>query len=288
MSTLSYELPAPKSQRLRLLIWPREHGAWGMLLVPLVTGACAARPAVAALPSLVLFTLAALALFCLRTPLEISLQVSAIRANTPAERRAVLLAMTFYSLLAGLAWILLARTVPLQGLLVLAAIVAPAFVLQAILRMAARTGRSLAEAMGALGLTSTAAGAYYIAAGQLDSRALLLWALNWVFVLNQIGFVQLRIRAARAATGAEKFSHGRSFLAGEALAGILLGAAWLLGGLPGLAGLAFVPVILRGLVWFVERPSPLEIRRLGLTEFGHALIFGVLVILGFYFAGPHV
>jgi len=31
-------LPLTRS-RLRSLIWPREHGAWGLLLVPLVTGA---------------------------------------------------------------------------------------------------------------------------------------------------------------------------------------------------------------------------------------------------------
>jgi YwiC-like protein len=52
------------------LILPREHGAWGLLLVPLVTGeGVALRQGSEVVPLLLLLT-AALTLFWLRTPVE--------------------------------------------------------------------------------------------------------------------------------------------------------------------------------------------------------------------------
>ena len=57
-------------ERRQALIVPREHGAWGMLLVPLVTGAgVALRDSDRILP-LLLLLVAALTLFWLRTPVE--------------------------------------------------------------------------------------------------------------------------------------------------------------------------------------------------------------------------
>ncbi|MBI4165532.1 MAG: hypothetical protein HY508_07345, partial [Acidobacteria bacterium] len=129
--------------------------------------------------------------------------------------------------------------------------------------------------------TSTAAGAYYVVTGTLGRQAFVLWALNWIFAANQIHFVQLRIRGARAAGLREKFAQGRGFLLAEAVTALLLTLAWGVSLLPGVAALAFAPVLLRGLYWFFEGDKPLVIRRLGFTELAHALAFGVLLILSF-------
>ncbi|MBI1983700.1 MAG: hypothetical protein HYS61_05840 [Acidobacteria bacterium] len=139
-----------------------------------------------------------------------------------------------------------------------------------------------AQLVGALGLTSTAAGAYYVVKGNLDAAALLIWGLNWLFAVNQIHFGQLRIRAARAATRAEKLTEGDGFLAGEAATVLILLLVWRFGSLPGATAWAFGPVLARGLVWFFRRPAPLGIHRLGFSELAHALIFGALLILGFH------
>ena len=70
-----------RRERRRALIFPREHGAWGLLLVPMVTGAGVAfRESTHILPVLLLL-LAALALFWLRTPVESFLGTSAMRAQ---------------------------------------------------------------------------------------------------------------------------------------------------------------------------------------------------------------
>ena len=57
---------APISEpRLRTLVVPREHGAWGMLLVPLATGAAAGLMRGGQALPLAIFTTAAMAVFWL-------------------------------------------------------------------------------------------------------------------------------------------------------------------------------------------------------------------------------
>ena len=270
-----------QQERLRSFILPREHGAWGMLLVPLVTGAWIGFAGGRGFYPLILFLTASLALFCLRTPAEIWLETSPLRAQTPAERHAVLYSIFAYAALAVAALAFLLGHERAYGLLILGAVVGALFIAQALLKKLGRQTRMPAQLIGSLGLTSTAAGAYYVVAGQFDSKALVLWGANWLFAANQIHFVQLRIHSARAAGRAEKFARGKSFLAAQLLTVLLLVAAWRAGGLPGAAALAFGPTLVRGGLWFLRRPAPLEIYRLGYGELANALAFGVLFILGF-------
>lgn len=252
-----------------------------MLLVPLVTGAWIGYLTGRGILALVLFALASLALFCLRTPAEIWLETSPLRPQTRTERQGVLYSILAYAAVATLALGTLLRQGHAYGLLVLGAVVGMLFLMQATLKKLGRQNRMTAQLIGSLGLTSTAAGAYYVVTGQLDLRALILWGANWLFAANQIHYVQLRIYTARASSRAEKVAHGKSFLAGEALTLFLLILAWRAGGLPGPALLSFGPVLTRGLLWFIRRPAPLAIHRLGFSELAHALTFGILFILGF-------
>ncbi|MBI1941298.1 MAG: YwiC-like family protein [Acidobacteria bacterium] len=279
---MTSELHTMNGARMRSFVLPREHGAWGILLVPLVTGGWIGYEGGARIAPLLLFALAALALFCLRTPAEIWLETSPLRAQTASEKRTVLLSIAVYASLAGSALLVLIWRERAILLMVLGGAVAALFLAQAVLKKSSRRNRMAAQLVGALGLTSTAAGAYYVVKGNLDAAALLIWGLNWLFAANQIHFVQLRIRAARAATRAEKLTEGDGFLAGEAATVLILLFAWHLGGLPGAAAWALGPVLARGLVWFFRRPAPLGIHRLGFSELAHALIFGALLILGFH------
>src|SRR5690242_16476759 len=77
------------AERRRSLVVPREHGAWGILLVPLVTGAAAGLLAGGGARNLALFSIAALALFWLRTPVESWVGATPVRARTAAELRLV-------------------------------------------------------------------------------------------------------------------------------------------------------------------------------------------------------
>ncbi len=282
---MTSELHTLSGARRRSFVLPREHGAWGILLIPLVTGGWIGFGAGARIAPLLLFALAALALFCLRTPAEIWLEASPLRAQTAAEKRTVLLSIGVYATLAGIALFVLIWREQAVLLLVLGAAVAALFLAQGILKKLSRRYRMAAQWVGALGLTSTAAGSYYVVTGSLDAVALLVWGLNWLFAANQIHFVQLRIQVARAATRAEKLNEGRSFLAGEAATVLTLLLAWRFGALPGAAAWAFGPILARGFLWFFRRPTPLGIHRLGFSELAHALTFGVLLILGFHLYG---
>jgi hypothetical protein len=286
MSSVASELHTFQRARLRSFVWPREHGAWGILLVPLVTGGWIGLFSGRGISSLLLFGVASLALFCLRTPAEIWLQTSPLRPQTPTERQAVLYSIVAYASLAGGALAILLWRERAYGLLILGATVGGLFLAQAVLKKLGRETRMTAQLVGSLGLTSTAAGAYYVVTGQFDARALVLWGVNWLFAANQIHFVQLRIHAARASGPAAKFARGKGFLASELLAGVLLILAWRADLLPGAALLAFAPILARGFLWFFRRPTPLAIHRLGYSELAHALAFGALFILGFYLRLP--
>jgi hypothetical protein len=281
MATVASQVNPLQRERLRSFVLPREHGAWGMLLIPLLTGAWIGFETGGDIFPLILFILASLSLFCLRTPAEVWLGTAPLRAQAPSERWLVFCSILVYAGIAALSvgWLLWRERA--WGLLLIGGASAVFFVAQAILKKLGRSTRMAAQLVGAMGLTATAAGAYYIVAGRLDRQALILWAANWLFAANQIHFVQTRIHGARCATQGEKLREGRWFLAGEVGTALLLAAGWRLGHLPPLATLAFVPALIRGGRWFCQGKKPLSIHRLGFTELAHSLVFGVLFILGF-------
>ena len=150
------------------MVAPREHGAWGMMLVPLATGAVVALRTGINSGALTLFILAAMSLFWLRTPVEAWLGTSAIKAQTQAERGFVFRVMIAIGLLAGASIAALLWNGRNRGLLVIGGIAGLAFVVQAGVKKLGRKGRMPAQVIGAIGLTSTSAGAYYVATGKLD------------------------------------------------------------------------------------------------------------------------
>jgi hypothetical protein len=56
---------------------------------------------------------------------------------------------------------------------------------------------------------------------------------------------------------------------------------WRAGLVPGLTTFAFAPILLRGVIWFLRKPSPVDVHRLGVSELLHAALFGVLLTLSF-------
>ena len=263
------------------MVVPREHGAWGMMLVPLATAAVAALYSGINAGALILFVLAALSLFWLRTPVESWLGTSAIKAHSAEERRHVLRAAIAIGAISLVCVATLLWNGRNRDLLLIGAVAALAFAAQAVVKKLGRRGRMPAQIIGAIGLTSTAAGAYYVAAGHLNRTAAALWLANWLFAADQIHFVQLRIRSARTNTFQQKLSQGRVFLLLQAaLIGVVV-AACHFGLLPVAATVAFIPVLLRGIFWFVRRQPPLDVHQLGFAELRLALAFGALLAVAF-------
>jgi len=281
MSDTVTNLRTLNQARLRSFVLPREHGAWGILLVPLVTGAIVALLRGGAVVPLLLFLVASKSLFCLRTPVEAALGTSPQRIDTPAERRLVIAAVAGYSVVASIALAVLLWHGNNSGLLMLGAIAAFSFGTQALLRRFGRGTRLPSQIAGLVGLTSTAAGAYYVSIGRFDTTAWMIWAANWLFAANQVHMVQLRIRNAKVAGLRERLARGWKFLAGEILTVVLLVVFFHFRLLPKMSVVAFHPMLLRGAAWFFKKPRPLRVHRLGWMELGFALIFGVMFVSGF-------
>ena len=273
-----------RRERRRALILPREHGAWGLLLVPMVTGAgIAFRESNHVLPILLLLT-AALALFWLRTPVESLLGTSAMRAQTPDERRAVAVVIAALGAVAVLALgiLLWAGRNPRLWLIGIAAGVA--FVGQAILKKMGRRTRMLSEIVGTIGLTSSGPAAYYVITGRFGVTAWMLWLANLIFAGNQIHYVQLRFHTARVEGLKSKFLRGWAFAIGQLVMASVLGAAAWRGLIPSIALIAFLPILFRGWFYFFQKPGPLLVRRLGWNELAQAIAFCVLFVGAFFFA----
>ena len=260
------------------MILPREHGAWGLLLVPFITGAGVAfRESSHVLPVLLLLA-ATLALFWLRTPAESLLGTSAMRAQTNEERRSVVVVILGLGAMAALALgtLLWAGRNPYLWLIGTAA--AAAFIAQALLKNLGRRLRMLSEIVGTIGLTTSAPAAYYVVTGKFGSTAWMLWLANLIFAGNQIHYVQIRIHVARVEGVRAKFARGWAFAVGQVAMALVLGLACLRGLMPWVVLIAFLPILFRGWFYFFQKPRPLVVRRLGWSELSQAVAFCILFI----------
>ncbi len=269
--------------RARALIVPREHGAWGLLIVPLFTGLAAGLGPAQRFWPLVLFAAAALSLFWLRTPVENLLGSGPMTARTAQERWIAVSASAILAAVAAGSLIMLMWNRRNLQLLFIGLIAALAFVVQTALRGLGRKVRMPSQLAGAIGLTATAPAAYYLGTGRLDSRTVVLWLANWLFAWNQIQFVQLRIHAARASTFAEKFARGKLFFFSQIALCVALGFATAGRVTPLLVVVAFLPAFFRGTRWFFRQAETLDVKKLGWSEMKQGAAFGILLALAFLF-----
>lgn len=252
-----------------------------MLLVPLATGAIVASHIGIHAGPLVLFIVATLALFWLRTPVEAWLGLSPIKAQTKEERASVLRLIVLLCVIALASLALLFATRYARGLVIIGIVAAIAFGVQELVKKLGRSGRMPAQIIGAIGLTSTAAGAYYVASGALDRIAVLLWIANWLFAADQIHFVQTRIRGSKLTSSSEKLARGKWFVYAQIVLIVVLASASAYRLIPLWTLIAFVPALVRGIAWFVRPTRPLDVHRLGFSELAQALMFGALLAIAF-------
>lgn len=262
-----------------VLVWPREHGAWGILLVALITGAAVGLSSAANLLPLLWLTLAAIAAFCLRTPIENSMPKSPFRPRTQAEWRWVQTAASAYVLISAFAGAMLWLDGALRLVWIPALTAFALFALQAVIKRFGRAWRMPAEILAAFGMTLAAAAGCVVAAGKTGDMAIGVWLLNGLFATNQILYVQFRISETRDARNSSSLQRKRIFLLGEAITALAIIAGAHIGLLPALALIAFVPLFVRGGIWsFRTTQTPLRIHRLGKTELAHAILFGLLLV----------
>ncbi|HET7873792.1 MAG TPA: YwiC-like family protein [Terriglobales bacterium] len=270
---------------LKLLI-PREHGSWGMWLLPLISGSIAGAWGSRSFPgwAMLWFFVAALSAFLSYQPLEVLLGSSLFKVRSPAEKHLVMGWILLMAMIGGMAvfdLVLLGR----GRVLWFAALGIACFAARGQLGLS-RTFRVARQILGAFSLSSSAAAAYYVTAGFLDHKGLLLWASNWLFATGQIEYVQLRVRAKSAQSRKEKFSAGLNLFAyhlGLLLCASIVAARHIANPL---FALAFIPAVLRIAAWIMSKSARIDFRLLGFSELFHSLAFNALLLGGIL--TPHV
>jgi hypothetical protein len=139
----------------------------------------------------------------------------------------------------------------------------------------------LSQIVGTIGLTASAPAAYYVITGKFNAVAWTLWIVNLAFAGNQIHYVQLRLHTARVEGFRARLSRGWAFAAGQLALTAALTVACVGGLLPRFASLAFAPLLFRGWFYFIQKPAPLAVRKLGWSELAQAIAFSVLLIATF-------
>ena len=266
-----------KAARLKALVVPREHGAWGLLLIPLLVGGAVGLRLDGRVQPVLLLLGAALALFWLRAPVESLLGAGPMRVSSDEERRYALRVIAAATAVALLFLGSLFRCSNVPALLTLGAAAALAFVAQAFLKRLGRSTRMASQIVGALGLTVTAPAAYFVSTAHLDARALGLWLASFLFSAHQIYFVHLRIHGAKLVGLQKKIRQGWGFAITQALFLVALGLAVRRELLPVLSLLAFAPAICRGTAWFFRAPQALNVKKIGWNEVLQSLAFGLLL-----------
>lgn len=220
---------------------PREHGAWGILLIPFATAV--GVTGVWNLPVALLLA-SVLCFYVART--------SWLKKN---YRWTALL-------LAGSAACALPLLVvwKLWWLAAFGAVAAPlAF---------RKTERGIAmQLLAVAGLTLTAPAAWYVATGKLDYR---LWLLNALYFAGGVFYVKMHIAAA-IARRADKFRQGAATMIYHGVLAVVAALWWPV-------GLALLPAVARAFVGVARLSPTLRIKRLGWTEVAHSLVFAGLVV----------
>ncbi len=223
---------------------PREHGAWGILLIPFATAAAIAgvfdRPVGLLLASILCFYLT---------------RTSFLQGDY--RRTAGLLAASLIAA-APVIWIGHRWWLMVFG----------AGVIPIALR---RTDRGIAWQLAAVaGLTLTAPVAWYVATGSLGWPAWRLWLLNALYFAGRVFYVKMHIAAA-IQRGTSRLRLGAPTLAYHSA---LLGVAicwWPI-------GLAFIPAVIHALIGVARLTPVLRIKRLAWTEVAASVVFGLSLV----------
>lgn len=257
---------------------PREHGAWGIVLIPFLTAvAIAGRLTVAVWLGLAAVLLAFIARYSLELLLIPELNR---RAGSPPRARARQLAWA-YSLPAATIGVLLVVWWRLY-LLLPVGVLAALFFLFHLWAGRRSSDRSWgAELLGTVGLTLSGLVGWITATGGLNQIGLLVWWLNCVFFCTGIVYVKSRVRG-RLAVHRPELQQATHFMLGFHVAVVLFVLA--LAYLRWISPLILLPfaVAAARASWGARRISqPFALRRLGWSEVALSIFFATFLTLGF-------
>jgi hypothetical protein len=230
----------------------------------------------------ILFVLTAFGFFLLRYPLML-----AIKSRSPTARSTALRWSTIYGVLTlvlGVALVVLFPNWLLVPLGALGFISLVAYLWNAAHRAEMTTA---GEWIGIAGLALGAPGAYLVAMRQLDVTAVALYLLNLFYFGGTVFYVKFKVREQpRLARVSDNWSAlfwaGRVTLAYHLLVLAIIASFAILGIVPALAPIAFIPVVCKTIGGVATSPSRLNLRRLGLIELGFTVMFALVILIAYH------
>lgn len=260
--------------------FPREHGAWVMLLLPLLVGGVVGdHPG-----DMRMLELAAAAVLAFAARNAASLFWRR-RTNTIAGWWTIIYGTS--ALLLGLPLVTgpsgTAASMRLLALAVLPSIVL--FTLLVIVKPRSRFDRTtVGEIVGVAALTATGPAAYLVSSGRLDRSAIVLWAVNFIYYSGGVIYVKMRLDAMKHRadwTQSTKFATGYLHLVSTLFVGagvFVLAAEWPAHGM--LIAAAFAPALTRGVIgWTLLKPVLPRLKVLGIAEAIIAVWFSLFLVL---------
>ncbi len=278
------------------LLFPREHGAWGLISLPFVTGALVAGEW--ANLRMLAATLAVISIFLLRTPLQVVWRYRAAARQSANQNRAAVtrtaqaaerpdltnarFSLAAYTSVAIGAGTYLLLTLPLAPLLWMAC--GAAILILAILFLAVRNYQRYPalQIVSAIGLTASSLPGYLAARGHLDAFAFWIWLLCAVDSSASVLVVHARLEeiVASRKPGSSPLPHRRDAILAQAGLWIFLtilatqGRPWLI--------LPFLPtsVLHWWDLWQLGSPTRqrISMQRVGLMQLVASIAFCVILI----------
>ncbi len=256
------------SVRLKAVALPPEHGAWGLLLEPILAGLGVAWSWAG-----LLLGLGVLGGFLLRHPLKIITQDRGRGKHYARTALAERVALAYTILAAGglLGGLLLAG----PEVLLPVPLAAPLAILLLISYVQNR-GRDLGPQIAGVGALAGTATAVALAGGATIGTALALWAIMVGRSIPSILYIRARLRLEK----------GKPFAlapvaAANALAVGGVGALAVVGLVPALAVVALAILLVRALHGLSSRRRQARVQTLGFLELGFGALTVLLTVIGY-------
>ena len=261
---------------------PREHGAWVMLLVPLLLGNMLA---LSWNPRGLWVVFAALCVFLARQPITMLCKTRNFRNREKMRAwwRDWLIIYFSGAFVAG-SWLLLKHQLWWLSVFALPLVLFLVLDILWVLRRESMTVK--AEVVGVLGLSLGAPISNYVVSGQLSLQSFVVGVLCALYFIGSIFYIKLKVRKQPKAACPERLSERLVF--GKENVLYHLGVFFFLVlcfpmELSGWVLAAFLPVTLKA-IWGAiswQEKRTLNLMKFGILECFHAIAFGVLLLVAF-------
>jgi hypothetical protein len=264
----------------RVYALPAEHGAWALWLGPFAVGVGVAGWNGA--PTLLLF-LALLFAFLIRQPLIILVKALSGRRARADARPALAWSIAYASLAALFGVALIGSGYTQLGWVLVP--LAPMLIWQVWL-VRERAERQMTIELAGSGILALAAPtASYVATGTLDAAEVWLWVLCWLQSAAAIVYVYLRLaqrRLAELPSMPARWRMGRRAIVYATGNLIVSGGLALLGHVPPLAPIAFVPPLVQAIGGARTPCVGARPQRIGFAQVAATAIFAALMIVVYH------